>query len=50
MQQSIRDFASRFVNIPPDGLAGDPEGGGCLFLFETLQVDQVQYCQFFGQQ
>ncbi len=48
MYQCISDLAMGFVDVPPDGLSGYAES--CCCLLKILQIDQVQYRQFFGKE
>lgn len=46
VHQCISNLPAGFMEIPPRGLAGDPESGGCLFLFESFKVNESQEFQF----
>jgi hypothetical protein len=50
MDKGISNLAARFMNIPPDSLAGNAEHRCCLFLFKVLQIDQFQYRYLFRKQ
>jgi hypothetical protein len=41
VHKGICYFASGFVQVPPRGLAGDPQSFGSLFLFQPFEVDQT---------
>jgi hypothetical protein len=42
----VGNFPAGFVKIAPRGFAGDPESGGCLFLFKPFEIDKPEQFQF----
>lgn len=49
VHQGVGDFSPCFVEIPPEGLSRDPEGKGCLFLFEPRKVDEPEGLDLLGE-
>jgi hypothetical protein len=50
VHQRIGYFPAGFVKVPPSGLAGDTESGGCFFLFEPFKVNESYEFQLIGTQ
>jgi len=49
VHQGVGDLPPRLMEVAPEGLSGDAEGDGGLFLIESLEVDEPQGLHLLGE-
>jgi len=49
VHKGIGNFLPRLVEVAPEGLSGDAESGGRLFLLKPLEIDEPQRLHLLGQ-